>query len=119
MSDDVIRQFPGAELPDNPLAIAPRKPGYCRHEKVVLDEHARTVTCAQCAAALDPFSFLLNNAGTIQVAWQHYNHVMQKVREIHDRVDALKREENRLRGIVKRLQEKSRAVIDVRGKPRL
>jgi len=119
MSDDVIRQFPGVELPDNPMAIAQRKPGFCQHDKIVLDEHMRTVTCAQCGAALDAFVFLLNNARTIQIAWQHHHGVMQKVREIGDRVDALKREEQRLRAIVKRLQEKSGAVLDVRAKTRL
>ena len=44
---------------------------------------------------------------------------MHKVQELTERVDTLKREENRLRGIVKRLQVKSSAVLDVRGESRL
>src|SRR3569832_532727 len=119
MSDDVIRQFPGVELPDNPMAIAQRKPGFCQHDKIVLAEHMRTVTYAQNRATHETKDKQHNNARTIQIAWQHHHGVMQKVREIGDRVDALKREEQRLRAIVKRLQEKSGAVLDVRAKTRL
>lgn len=119
MSNDVIRQFPGTELPENLMVIAPRQPGFCQHEKVTLDEHTRTVTCAKCGAVIDPFNFLLHNAKTIQMAWQHHRMAMHKVQEITERVDMLKREENRLRGIVKRLQSKNSAVLDVRGESRL
>jgi tRNA C32,U32 (ribose-2'-O)-methylase TrmJ len=119
MSDDKVCQFPGTELPENLMDIAPRKPGFCQHEKVTLDEHTRTVTCAKCGATIDPFSFLMHNAKTIQMAWQHHRMAMHKVQELTERVDTLKREENRLRGIVKRLQVKSSAVLDVRGESRL
>jgi len=119
MSDDVVRQFPGTELPENLLDIAPRHHGFCQHEKVTLEEHTRTVTCAKCGATIDPFNFLMQNAKTIQMAWQHYRMAMHKVQEITERVDVLKREENRLRSIVKRLQAKSSAVLDVRGESRL
>jgi tRNA C32,U32 (ribose-2'-O)-methylase TrmJ len=118
MSDDKVRQFPGTELPENLMAIAPRQPGFCQHEKVTLDEHIRTVSCAKCGATIDAFSFLMHNAKTIQMAWQHHRMAMHKVQEITERVDVLKREENRLRGIVKRLQVKSSAVLDVRGESR-
>lgn len=119
MNDDVVRQFPGTELPENLLSISPQRFDFCNHEKVSLDEHSRTVRCTKCGATLDPFNFLLSNARTIQMAWQNHRMMVHKVQEITDRVDTLKREENRLRGIVKRLQAKSDAVIDVRGDSKL
>ena len=108
--DDNVRQFGGATalLPDNPLAITPRRVGWCRHDAVTLDEHTRTVTCAnpQCGAVLDPFDFLVSNGNTIQRAWSAYKHTMQQVHEIAERLSILKKEEKRLRAMVKRLHEK-------------
>lgn len=119
MSDNVT-QFPGAgDLPENPLQLAPRNPGWCSHDSVILDEHARTVTCAnlKCGAVLDPFNFLQSNAHTIQRAWASYKHVSAQAFEIAERVSVLKKEEQRLRGMVKRLQEKSGAVMTTRSTP--
>lgn len=120
--NDNVKAFPGvSELPDNPMQIAPRPHGWCRHENVMLDEHSRTVQCAdvKCGATLDPFNFLLNNAQTIQSAWSRYRHVTKEASEIADRVTALKKEEQRLRAMVKRLQEKTGAVLTVRGRENL
>jgi hypothetical protein len=121
MSDDIIKAFPGHTLPENPLAIAPRHPEYCSHEAVLLDQHNRTVICAnlKCGATLDPFSFLLSNARTIESAWSSYRQVQNQVKEVTERVHALKKEEQRLRAMLKRLQDKSGAVLTVRGKPTL
>lgn len=121
MSDNVTAFPGGAGLPDNPMEVAPRQPGWCSHEAVILDEHTRTVQCAntKCGATLDPFNFLLSNANTISRAWSSYRMVTGQANEVAARVSALKKEEQRLRAMVKRLQEKSGAVISVRGRETL
>jgi len=114
---DNITALPTATgLPDNPLAIAPRHPGFCGHESVLLDEHSRTVQCAKCGATLDAFGFLLGNARVIERAWMSHREVSRIAKEIAERVHVLKKEELRLRAMVNRLQEKSGAVLNVRGK---
>lgn len=116
MSDNVTA-FPGAaDLPENPMQMAPRQPGWCRHDAVILDEHTRTIQCAdpKCGAALDPFNFLKQQAHTISGAWSAHGQVMRQANEVAARVTVLKREEQRLRAMVKRLQEKTGAVVVAR-----
>lgn len=118
MSDNV-KAFPGhGELPDNPLQITSSRFDYCSHESVVLDDHTRTLTCSdpKCGAVLDPFDYLRQNAKTLQRAWSNYRQVNAQAHEIADRVSVLKKEEQRLRAMLKRLQEKTGAVISTRGK---
>lgn len=114
-----IKSLPGAAgLPDNPVTIAPRHPGWCDHSAIVLDEHTRTLQCAdpKCGAVLDPFDYLRSNARTLQRAWDNYRHVSGQATEVAERVTVLKREEQRLRAMVKRLQEKTGAVVNVRSR---
>jgi len=114
---DNVTKLPGATaLPDNPLELTPRRLDYCTHDGVILDHHSRTVTCAKpkCGAVLDPFNFLHSNAQTIQRAWSAYKQAMQQANEVAERVTVLKKEEQRLRAMVKRLQEKV-PVLNVRG----
>jgi hypothetical protein len=118
MSDNVT-MFPGSTtLPENPMKLAPRMPGWCGHDAVILDEHSRTITCAnpKCGAALDPFNFLTNNAKTIERAWSAHKEAMRQATEVAGRVAVLKMDEQRLCAMVKRLQEKSGAVLQVRGR---
>lgn len=118
MSDDkVICAF--RELPENLTTVEPRRPSepyFCEHPAIRLNEHDRTVHCAKCGAALDPFNFLLKEAKTIQRAWENHSHATKAVSELNERVDVLKKEEKRLRAQVKRLQEKSGEVVQVRGR---
>lgn len=120
MSDEkVIHAFRGSELPENPLQIEPRDPRlpyYCEHADVRLNEHDRTIHCAKCGAALDPFNFVRDNARTIQRAWDNHRTANAKVRELSERIGVLAKEEKRLRAQVKRLQDKSGEVLSVRGK---
>mgnify|MGYP000328965747 FL=1 len=97
--------------------MAPRQPGWCSHEAVTLDEHTRTIVCAnvKCGAVLDPFNFLANQGNTIQRAWSAYRQAMQQANEVAERVSVLKKEEQRLRAMVKRLQEKV-PVLNTRGR---
>ncbi len=119
MNEDNVTALPG--LPDNTLKLAPRPPGWCNHPAVVLDEHSRTIQCANthCGAQLDAFDFLRSNAHTIESAWRAYREVNRKVAEVSERVHVLMREEKRLRAMIKRLQEKSGAVVVTRGKDSL
>lgn len=112
-----VVELPGANpLPENPVQLAPPRKGFCSHDAIVLDEHHRSVICAdpQCGAVLDPFNFLLHNAFLISRAWQRHREVMRTVSEMVERVDTLKREEKRLRQMVKRLHSKV-PVVNVRG----
>lgn len=115
--DNITALPQAAGLPENPLGIAPRQPGFCSHEAVLLDEHTRTVRCANlnCGATLDAFSFLLGNARVIERAWLSHREVSRIAKEIAERVHLLKKEEQRLRAMVKRLQERTGAVLNVRG----
>ena len=120
--NDNVTPFPGAaELPENPLEIAPRPLYWCSHGAVVLDGHMRSVHCAdlKCGAVLDAFDYLLNNANTLQRAWSNYREVTRQATEVAERVTVLKKEEQRLRAMVKRLQDKSGAVVNVRAKDSL
>jgi hypothetical protein len=117
MTTDNVTAFPGgADLPENPMQIAPKHLTWCSHDAVILDGHTRTMQCAdpKCGAALDPFTFLLKQVHTIESAWNAHKQAMRQANEVADRVTVLKREEQRLRAMVKRLQEKTGAVIVAR-----
>lgn len=124
MADDKVVHgaFPSSELPENLMEIEPRNPAlpyHCAHEAIRLDQHDRAVHCAQCGATLDPFMFLLNNAATIQRAWSNHAEAQHRVRDLHDRIEVLGKEEKRLRARVKRLQDNAGDVLVVRGKSQL
>lgn len=124
MSDNKnVRAFPVSDMPENLMQIAPRNPAlpyHCGHEAIRLDPHERSVACARCGANLDPFQFLLNNAMTIQRAWQQHAEAKLKVSELYDRIELLGKEEKRLRATVRRLQDKAAGdVLLVRGKSKL
>lgn len=120
MSDNkVVQAFPTIEMPENLLAIEPRGAGvpyFCAHEGVTLNEHDRVVHCAKCGATLDAFGFLMSNARTIQMAWSNYRDAKHKLSELNERVAALVKEEKRLRAQVKRLQEKTGGVLNLRSR---
>ena len=122
MMSDNVTTFPGGvELPENTMQVAPRQPGWCQHTSIVLDEHTRSIQCAdpKCGATLDAFNYLLYNARSISHAWSSHRQVMQQANEVAQRVAVLKKEEQRLRAMVKRLQEKSGAVVSVRSRETL
>jgi hypothetical protein len=118
MTDNkVVHAFPAAELPDNLLAIEPRPAGvpyFCQHDAVTLNEHDRMVNCAKCGATLEPFNFLQSNARTIQMAWINYREAQRKVAELNESIAILTKEQKRLRAQVKRQQDKSGAVLNLR-----
>jgi hypothetical protein len=119
VNDNVV-SLPGADpLPENLIQRVDKDPySHCRHSRITLDEHQRTVNCRDCGRVLDPFNFLSTQAGLLQLAWQHHDMAQRKVQELTDRIGALKKEHDSLTGKVRRLKEKM-PVVDVRGKDRL
>ena len=113
---DNIRQFPGTDIPEQTLGVEREPFGYCAHDKISLDEHQRTVRCAKCRKVFDPFDFLKNEVHRIQRAWDDHRQVRQKVSDGLDSVEALKREEARLKGRIKTARAKTEPVIDVRNR---
>ncbi len=115
--NDNIKNFPGSSnLPENPMQVADRPLGCCRHNSILSNPHTRSIQCAdpKCSAMLEPFDYLLSNARSISSAWSVHRDVMRQEREANERVSKLKKKEKRLRGMVKRLQKKSGAVVMVR-----
>jgi len=107
MSDDKVLQFPGgSELPEMTLTAQRDRTLFCKHDKLTLNEHDRTMSCVGCGAALDPFNYLLSNALHLQRAWQDHGVVKKELTELIDRVSELKKEKQRLTGQVARLKEK-------------
>jgi hypothetical protein len=119
MSDNVT-PIGGGALPENPLQPAPRRDGFCDHDALIVDAHERTVRCAnpKCGATIDPFGYLLHNARRIQQAWDMHKQVMRQVNEVNERVHALKKEEQRLRAMVKRQPSENNEPNDPKQKRR-
>ena len=114
--DTNIRQFPSTEIPEQTLSVERQRYNFCSHDKIRLDEHSRTVNCAACDKVFDPFTFLLNEVHRLQVAWEDHKQVRQSLSELNDRVDALKKEEARLKGRIKTAKAKVAPVVDVRNR---
>lgn len=113
---DNIRQFPGAEVPEQTISIERRPFGFCAHEKITLDEHRRTIKCAACDKVFDPFTFLQSEVHRLQDAWERHRQVRSSLGELVERVDALKKEEARLKGRIKTAKAKVEPAIDVRNR---
>lgn len=88
---------------------------YCAHGSILLDEHLRQVQCAKCGAVLDAFDFLRGNGTHIQRAWNNYRQAQGQVAALNESIAKLAREEKRLKALIRRLQDKSGAKLDVRG----
>lgn len=111
-----IRQFPGTEVPEQPISVERRPIDFCSHEKISLSEHSRTVRCAACDQVFDPFNFLQNEVRRLQDAWERHRQVRANLSDLIDRVEALKKEEARLKGRIKTAKAKVEPAIDVRNR---
>lgn len=120
MSDKVISFPVGDELPENPVKLTNSgKPySFCKHERISLDEHKRTVDCMDCGIVLDPFNFLRYQAETLQRAWTNYRTVTAKIQELNTSIETLNKELASVQGKVRRAKEKL-PVIDLSGKSTL
>lgn len=119
MSDEkTIVQFPrGGDVPECPVAFE-RDFKFCRHGKVRLVEHDRSVVCAECGQSIDPFAYLVGEAYAVRRAWDDYGEVSRRAKELREKVSDLERERKRLTAAVKRLKEKvgDDGVLDLRGR---
>ena len=115
-TDTNIRQFPGAEIPEQTLSVERKYRGFCQHEKITLDEHSRTVRCVACSRVMDPFNFLLNEVNRLQDAWEQNRQVRKDTSERLERVEALKKEEARLKARIKTAKEKVEPAFSVRSR---
>ena len=112
----VIRAFPGAEIPEQPVVLEREWHSFCAHEQIALNEHSRTVRCTKCEKVFDPFSFLQNDVAKLQQAWQRHKEVRASLDDLIQRVEALKKEEARLKARIKTARPKAEPVIDVRNR---
>lgn len=114
--DNVISAFAGRELPPCPMTVTNSTNNLiCNHPSLLIDTHDRSIRCAKCNAVLDAFNYLATNGASIQRAWAEARFVRSEIEKLNESVDRLKREEKRLKALVRRLQDKSASRLDVRG----
>lgn len=101
---------------DNVVALDPRRPNltpkpanrdhFCRHRKVEVGEHDRSLNCQACGASLDPTSVLIEYAREERhFAFQNKQLQRQK-EELEKQVEELKAEERRIKARVRRWRAK-------------
>ena len=103
--DNVVVAFKTADIGESPMTVKPSY-NYCKHDRIEADEHSRTLICHDCGATLDAFDFVRRSAATIQQAWSRYAHLQQQATELVGRVDALKKEEQRIKSRIKTARDK-------------
>lgn len=114
MSEKIL-QFPGAEpVPGCPVEIARAPFGFCHHETITLDEHDRSVHCAKCGKAFEPFSFLLHEAQLIRAAWTTHASMKARIEEKSKELLQVGRELERAKAQLKRARDKL-GTVAVRG----
>ena len=115
-TDTNIHRFPGADIPEQTLSVDRKHYSFCKHEKITLNEHSRSVKCAACDMAFDPFTFLKNEVVRLQDAWDSHKRVRASLSELIESVESLKKEEARLKARIKTARAKTEPVIDVRNR---
>lgn len=117
-ADSKVVAMPGRqELPDCTITIEASNTRYrCNHDRITLDELRRVVRCTDCQQVFDPFSYLMSNAMTITRAWSDYRSVRQRQQETQNTVEALAKEEKRLKARLKTLKDKVEPGIDIKGR---
>lgn len=116
---DNVRSLPGVDgIPECPMELISTRSKqiyHCEHPSLIIDVHERSIRCAKCDAALDPFDYLARSGQQIQRAWADYKSVRSRISDFNESIVRLQREEKRLKALVKRLQDKSATKLDVRG----
>lgn len=119
MSDDkVVHAFgTAADVSDCPIKLtSSSRVFHCSHGQLEIDQHERTIRCADCGAMLDAFNYLVNQGQELRFMWQRYREVKQRITALNESVDRLAREEKRLKASIRRNKEKL-PVLDVRREP--
>lgn len=119
MNEKVIHAFKAADdLPPCPIQVKSSSPVYhCDHRSLQIDVHERSIRCDACGAVLDPFSYLVKNGQSLQMAWQDYRAVRERVKSLNESIERLVREEKRLKALIRRTKDKLPERLDVRGEP--
>lgn len=115
-SEDKVIAFPNStEVPECTLTIERPPINLCRHERITLDTHTRLIRCTSCSQVFDPFSYMMSNATTITRAWADYESMKRRILEKENSIEALAKEEKRLKSRVKTLKDKVEPGIEIRG----
>lgn len=116
MSDEsnVIVAFKAADIGEAPMTVKRAPISFCKHSRIEADEQTRTLICHDCGVTLDPFNFIKSSAATIQRAWENYAYTQKQAAELVARVDALKKEEARIKARIRTARDKV-PVISTRG----
>ncbi|MEI7375657.1 hypothetical protein [Dickeya chrysanthemi] len=93
---------------------APKPEGRtCRHERVVVSEHERSVKCRLCGAVLDPFDYLLSLAKKeTRLDWE-LTGLRCEIRSHREGLEKLKREEANCKA---RIRTASARLDEINGK---
>ncbi|MGM3172483.1 hypothetical protein [Dickeya lacustris] len=92
---------------------APKPEGLtCRHERVVVSEHERSVACRLCGAVLEPFDHLLALAKKeTRIEWE-LTGLRHEIKSHREGLEKLKREEANCKG---RLRNAQNRLSDING----
>lgn len=111
---NVVFAFKAPEVGEPPMTVKRDNLRFCQHGRIEADEHTRTLICHDCGATLDAFDFVRKQALTIQNAWASYAHLKREASDLVGRVDALKKEEQRIKSRLKTARSKL-PIISTRG----
>ncbi|WP_409311412.1 hypothetical protein [Pectobacterium sp. B1J-3] len=86
---------------------APKPEGRtCRHERVIVSEHERSVNCRLCGAVLEPFDHLLALAKQeTKVEWE-LRSLRMEIKSHREGLEKLKREEANCKGRLRNAQNR-------------
>ncbi|MEQ9948123.1 hypothetical protein [Pectobacterium aroidearum] len=86
---------------------APKPEGRtCRHERVVVSEHERSVKCRLCSAVLDPFDHMLALAKKeTRIEWE-LTGLRSEIKSHREGLETLKREEANCKGRMRNAQNR-------------
>jgi hypothetical protein len=111
---NVVVAFKAADIGEPPMTVKRENFNFCKHDRIECDEHTRTLICHDCGSTLDAFNFVRKSALTIQNAWSRYSQVQKQASELVERVDALKKEEQRIKSRIRTARDKV-PIISTRG----
>lgn len=88
------------------IVKAAKEPGYCRHERTVIDEHRRVLACRHCDKVIDPFDWVMSIANKEACIDWELSDLRREVIEHRKGLESLKREELNTRNRIKNAEGK-------------
>jgi hypothetical protein len=111
---EVVDLFKNKQIPECPVEVVRAPLSFCEHEKILMHEQSRTISCAKCNQVFDPYDFLKRDAHRIVRAWQLHRQVTHEVEEKNKVVEELKKQVARLRQFIKRHSDKDSEAVKVK-----